>query len=214
MLDRIAEFFLFGFAPMVVVMLAAPEQSWADTQSVKGEIVYRERIALPPNALVTVQLADVSLADAPAAIVAEQKITPKGPVPIPFELNFDSSAVRKQNSYALQARITVDNKLMFINDEHHAIDPIAAKPQTGGGRCLDVRPDLVAAVHRRDRRGRFEGHLPCRGGRQGDGAGALQPLLRQRDGQGNRDRHRQARGDDDGLRAEADEAGDGVLRCA
>jgi hypothetical protein len=27
MLDRVAEFFIFGFAPMIVVMLAAPERS-------------------------------------------------------------------------------------------------------------------------------------------------------------------------------------------
>ena len=78
MLDRIAEFFIFGFAPMVVVMLAASDASQAAERSVKGEVVYRERIALPSNALVTVQLVDVSVADAPAAIVAEQKITPAG----------------------------------------------------------------------------------------------------------------------------------------
>jgi putative lipoprotein len=130
MLDRIAEFFIFGFAPMVVVMLAASDASQAAERSVKGEVVYRERIALPPSALVTVQLADVSLADAPAAIVAEQKITPAGQAPIPFELKFDSSAIQKQNRYALQARITVDNKLMFLNDEHHSVDPLAAEPQT------------------------------------------------------------------------------------
>ena len=64
MLDRVAEFFIFGFAPLLAVMLAAPDVSQAAEQIVKGEVVYRERIALPPNALVTVQLADVSLADA------------------------------------------------------------------------------------------------------------------------------------------------------
>ena len=130
MLDRIAEFFIFGFAPMVVVMLAASDASQAAERSVKGEVVYRERIALPSNALVTVQLVDVSVADAPAAIVAEQKITPAGQAPIPFELTFDSLAIQKRNSYALQARITVDNKLMFLNDERHALDPLSAGPQT------------------------------------------------------------------------------------
>jgi putative lipoprotein len=130
MLDRIAEFFIFGFAPLVAVMLAAPDHSFAAEQAMKGEVVYRERIALPPNALVTVQLADVSLADAPAAIVAEQKITPTGQVPVPFELKFDSSAIQSKNSYALQARITVDDRLMFINDEHHPVDPLKVDPQT------------------------------------------------------------------------------------
>lgn len=130
MLDRVAEFFIFGFAPLLAVMLAAPDVSQAAEQIVKGEVVYRERIALPPNALVTVQLADVSLADAPAAVVAEQKITPTGQVPIPFELKFDSAAIQARNSYALQAQITVDDKLMFINDEHHSVDPLKAGAQT------------------------------------------------------------------------------------
>ena len=50
-------------------------------------MVYRERIALPPNAVLSVQLADVSLADAPAAILGEQKIDPAGQVPIKFEIS-------------------------------------------------------------------------------------------------------------------------------
>jgi putative lipoprotein len=130
MLDRVAEFFIFGFAPLVAVMLAAPDIAQATELVVKGEVVYRERIALPPGALVTVQLADVSLADAPAAIVAEQKIAPTGQVPVPFELKFDSSAIQAKNSYALQARITVDDALMFINDERHPVDPLKADAQT------------------------------------------------------------------------------------
>ena len=85
---------------------------------------------LPLNALVTVQLADVSLADAPAAIIAERKITPTGQIPIPFELKFDSSVIQANHSYALQARITVDDKLMFINDERLEVDPLSAGPQT------------------------------------------------------------------------------------
>jgi len=130
MLDRIAEFFVFGVVPLAVGMLATPVASIAAEQVLRGEVVYRERIALPAGALVTVELADVSLADAPAAIVAEQKITPTGQVPIPFELTFDSSAIQGKNTYALQARITVDDKLMFINDERHEVDPSASEPQT------------------------------------------------------------------------------------
>ncbi len=145
MLDRIAEFFIFGFAPMMVVMLAASDVSQAAEQSIKGEVVYRERIALPPNALVTVQLADMSLADAPVAIVAEQKITPTGQVPISFELKFDSSAIQEGNRYALQARITVDDRLMFLNDEHHAIDPLLAESQKIIVKMVNQQADSATA---------------------------------------------------------------------
>ncbi len=44
------------------------------TSKVTGSITYRERIALPPSAVVAVKLVDVSLADAPAVLIAEQII--------------------------------------------------------------------------------------------------------------------------------------------
>ncbi|MER9998537.1 META domain-containing protein [Mesorhizobium sp. M0051] len=65
MLDRIAEFFVFGFVPLVVGMLAVPGPSVAAGKTVRGEVIYRERIALLPSAVLSVQLADVSRADAP-----------------------------------------------------------------------------------------------------------------------------------------------------
>jgi putative lipoprotein len=130
MLDRIAEFFVFGFVPLVVGILAVPELSVAAEKTVRGEVVYRERIALPPSAVLSVQLADVSLADAPATIIGEQKIKPAGQVPISFEIKFDPSVIRSRMTYALQARITVDDRLMFISDVRHQVDPLSDAPQT------------------------------------------------------------------------------------
>lgn len=129
MLDRIAEFFIFGFAPLVVGMLAAPELSVAAEKVLKGEVTYRERVALPPDAVLSVQLADVSLADAPAAIIGERKVAPAGQVPISFEIRFDPSVIRPKMTYTLQARITADNKLLFVSDERHEVDPLADAPQ-------------------------------------------------------------------------------------
>jgi putative lipoprotein len=130
MLDRIAEFFVFGFVPLVVGMLAVPEMSVAAEKTLKGEVMYRERIALPPNAVLSVQLADVSLADAPAAIVGERKVAPAGQVPIKFEISFDPTVIRPNMTYALQARITADDKLLFITDTRYQVDPLSDAPQT------------------------------------------------------------------------------------
>lgn len=130
MLDRLAEFFVFGFLPLVVGILAVSEPSAAAEKAVRGEVTYRERIALPPGAVLSVQLADVSLADAPAKIIGEQTIKPAGQVPISFEIKFDPSVIRSQMTYALQARITVDGKLMFISDVRHRLDPLTDAPQT------------------------------------------------------------------------------------
>ncbi|TGQ95675.1 META domain-containing protein [Mesorhizobium sp. M8A.F.Ca.ET.208.01.1.1] len=130
MLDRIAEFFVFGLVPLVVGILAVPELSVAAEKTVRGEVIYRERIALPPSAVLSVELADVSLAEAPAKIIGQQKIKPAGQVPISFEIKFDSSVIRPQMTYALQARITVDGRLMFISDVRHQFDPLTDAPQT------------------------------------------------------------------------------------
>src|SRR6516225_3433270 len=52
--------------------------------TISGNVAYRERIALPENAVLIVQLQDVSFADAPAKVIAEQKITFAGrQVPLP-----------------------------------------------------------------------------------------------------------------------------------
>ncbi|TPM39670.1 YbaY family lipoprotein [Mesorhizobium sp. B2-3-4] len=130
MFDRIAEFFVFGFVPLVVGILAVPELSVAAQKSVRGEVIYRERIALPPSAVLSVELADVSLSDAPARIIGEQKVKPAGQVPISFEIKFDPSVIRPGMTYALQARITVDDRLMFISDVRHQLDPLTDAPQT------------------------------------------------------------------------------------
>jgi putative lipoprotein len=130
MLEKLAELMVFGLVPLVVGMMVTPDRALASDKILKGEITYRERIALPPNAQVTVQLADVSLADAPAAIIGEQKISPAGQIPIKFEIKFDPSVIQPNMTYALQARISVDNQLWFITDTRHQVDPLSDASQT------------------------------------------------------------------------------------
>lgn len=130
MLDRVAEFFIFGLVPLVVGVFAVPEMTSAAERTVTGEVIYRERIALPPDAVLMVELADVSQADAPATVIAKRRIAPAGQVPIKFEIGFDPKAIEKGRTYALQARITVGERLMFITDTRHPINPLAGKPQT------------------------------------------------------------------------------------
>jgi putative lipoprotein len=146
MLDRIAEFFVFGFVPLVIGILAVPELSVAAEKTVTGEVIYRERIALPPNAMLSVQLADTSLADAPARIIGEQKIKPAGQVPISFEIKFDPSGIQPRMTYALQARITVGDRLMFISDVRHQLDPLTDAPQTILLKMVTQRAEPKASV--------------------------------------------------------------------
>jgi putative lipoprotein len=143
MLGKLAELFLFGLGPLVFGGLMIPGAFAAEEIRIAGEVFYRERIALPPNAVLTVRLSDVSLADAPEAVVAEQKIDPAGQVPIKFEIKLDPAVIQPNVNYALQARITVDNSLWFINDERHAVDPL--KPEPAQLMLKMVKQDTEAA---------------------------------------------------------------------
>lgn len=86
-------------------------------QTVTGSILYRERIALPDDAVVKVTLEDVSLADAPAVILDRQTFTTEGKqVPFDFQLNYNSLDIDPRHTYSVRAEIHVDNKLRFTTD--------------------------------------------------------------------------------------------------
>lgn len=94
----------------------------AASAAVTGTVIYRERIALPPNAIVKVQLQDTSRADAPAVTLAEQTIQTQGrQVPIPFTLEYDPSKIREGNTYTVRAQILVDGQLRFASDTSYPV---------------------------------------------------------------------------------------------
>ena len=85
--------------------------------SVRGTITYRERIALTPDAVVTVHLRDTSYADAAAVLISEQIISDPGQVPIDFDLRYASDEIDNRNTYSVSAVITEgDGRMAFIND--------------------------------------------------------------------------------------------------
>jgi putative lipoprotein len=99
-----------------------PAAEAAVNARVTGTLSYMQRIALPPTALIKVQLADVSRADAPADVLGEQAIQAAGKqVPFSFEIGYDPARIDARHSYAIQARIEVDGKLRFVSDQHYAV---------------------------------------------------------------------------------------------
>lgn len=90
---------------------------------VSGTIAYRERIALDPSAEIVVQLLDVSRMDAPAAVLAEQRIRAEGRlVPIAFELSVDPARIDPRMRYNVSARILdKDGQLLFVTDRAYPV---------------------------------------------------------------------------------------------
>jgi uncharacterized lipoprotein YbaY len=85
--------------------------------NVTGTVTYRQRVALPPSAVVLVHLQDVYLPDAPSPFLAEYKTTlGSRKVPIPFTLMFDPTKIDPKHPYVIEASILVHDKLWFTND--------------------------------------------------------------------------------------------------
>ena len=72
---------------------------------------------MPPDATIIVKLVDVSRADAPAVVLAEQEIVPEGNVPVAFELEYDAGRIDERLACAIQARIESGGELMFTTAE-------------------------------------------------------------------------------------------------
>jgi uncharacterized lipoprotein YbaY len=89
---------------------------------VSGTVTYLQRSALPPQAIIEVQLVDVSRADAPAIVIDTQTIEAAGrQVPFAFELTYDPAQIDERFTYAVQARITVDGELRFISTRSYQV---------------------------------------------------------------------------------------------
>jgi putative lipoprotein len=122
--------------PMLIAACAAPVTPAPATKStpstvpntpiaplakVTGTLTAREPLALTADAVVTVQLVDVSRQDVAAVVLAEQIITRPGQAPIPFELEYDPDSIKLTHRYAVQARIEVGGKLRYRNDTVHFV---------------------------------------------------------------------------------------------
>jgi putative lipoprotein len=84
--------------------------------TVSGTVTYRLRIALTPEAVVQVELRDVSHQDVEAPLIAKQVITRPGQVPVAFSLDYDPTAILPGHLYAVSARIQDRGQLAFVTE--------------------------------------------------------------------------------------------------
>ncbi len=110
-----------GVGFFLAMMFSAGSLAGAEPAAVTGTVAYRERIALTPEAVVEVQLLDVSMADASAKLIAEQVIKPKHQVPIPFELVYDPAEIDARFTYAVRATIRERGRLLFTTDRSYRV---------------------------------------------------------------------------------------------
>lgn len=93
-----------------------PAPPVGETATLTGTVTYRQRIALTPEAIVQIELRDVSREDVEAPLVARRILEKPGQVPIAFTLDYDSGAIDPRHTYAISARITDRGQLQFVTD--------------------------------------------------------------------------------------------------
>ncbi|WP_191057774.1 YbaY family lipoprotein [Geminicoccus harenae] len=82
----------------------------------QGSAQYRERMALPDDAILDVYLQDVSQQDA-TTVVGAQEITPVGPPPVDFAIPYDPKRIDPDRRYAVRATISVADQPLFATPE-------------------------------------------------------------------------------------------------
>lgn len=106
--------------------------------AIEGQVTYRQRIALRPDATLRIQLLDVSRQDAEAEAVSKMDWPTNGrQVPIPFSLSYDGSRIVQGHRYALRATLLVGDEVLFRTTDSV---PVIANGVTQG-----IEVNLVAA---------------------------------------------------------------------
>ncbi len=106
--------------------------------TVTGRVFFLERLALPPSAVVRVELRDTSRADAPARTLATQTIAANQGPPFAFSLTTPRSAIDRRASLSVFAEIRDGKRLMFTTDTRHPV-PV------DGASGMEVRLRFVAS---------------------------------------------------------------------
>ncbi|HTV83759.1 MAG TPA: YbaY family lipoprotein [Dyella sp.] len=109
-----------GWIPHFGKNKAPPQQEVPQQQvlmkSLSGEVEYSLAQPLPPNAYLEVVLSDVSRQDAPARVIAKERISPVGASPVTFVLSYEPKDLGDGVDFAVSAHIEQDGQLLAFND--------------------------------------------------------------------------------------------------
>ena len=89
--------------------------------TVTGNAIYRERMALPANAVFEATLEDVSSTDAPAVVVGSFRKESPGSPPFQFAIAYDPQQIMEDHTYVVRARVSVGDKVMFTSTERQQV---------------------------------------------------------------------------------------------
>lgn len=121
-----------GFVALIVAIVslsACVTADGEDSLTLSGSVVSSDPVTFPDDAILTVTLEDVSLADAPAVTLA-QTTTPVGgrQTPVAFTLSYPAAAVTPRALYAARARVTAGDQLLFTTTQRNPVTALNPAP--------------------------------------------------------------------------------------
>jgi putative lipoprotein len=91
-----------------------PTSAPAQPTAVRGTVTYREVLALAADARITVQLVEISHVDGSEVVIAGQTLElAGGHIPFEFEIGFDTTAIRPNGVYVVDASMVADGKVLY-----------------------------------------------------------------------------------------------------
>ena len=100
---------------------------------------------VPDGSVLIIRLQDVSLLDAPAIEIARTRMSNLYAFPFGYEIQVPSEKMTSGSSYALSARLTKGETLLFINDQHIAVPTTSDSPSNIDIPVIDVNPSKICA---------------------------------------------------------------------
>jgi putative lipoprotein len=111
---------------------------------IDGTAVYRERIALSPNAVFEAALLDVSRVGTPSEAIAQVRLVRPGQVPIRFQIAYDARRIDPARHYVVRASIREGGHVVFATDRAY---PVLTR---GRGRRVSILLQRVGAPEVRE----------------------------------------------------------------
>jgi putative lipoprotein len=105
---------------VAVLVLAAPPVE-AESARLHGTATYRERIALPADAVFEAVLLDVSRAAAPAIELGRARVENPGFPPFRFEIVYDAARIEPRHVYVVRATIRAAGRVIFATDRAYPV---------------------------------------------------------------------------------------------
>lgn len=148
--------FVLPALAFVLALAASSCRPGREVPEIHGRVSPRSPVTLPEGAVLEVQVADVTRADAAPVVVARRSYAKLGPAPWRFSLRADSlAALDPAHDYAVQARVLVDGKPRLVSKRRTLVDPakladtlevvVEPVPRTVGARVGGPAPGAVRA---------------------------------------------------------------------